>query len=109
MRWASRHYKITWVINIRKQHLEDVKHTKREGALRVLAGDSDTPIDYYIKANDPGVQEAKDLLAELKKKLRPRHTLHVWGFAAGLLLLMCSRGLEPALEILDWVKWLVTI
>jgi len=45
----------------------------------------------------------KTALATLQKKNIFRHKLHVWGFAVGLFFLICSRGLEPASRLVEWI------
>ena len=45
-----------------------------------------------------GSEEAKDQLSKLETKNNLKHWLHVNGFTLGLLLLMGSRGYEPAVR-----------
>ena len=42
------------------------------------------------------------------KKHSFRRGVHTWGFVVGLFFLICSRGLEPALGIVDWLRGFVT-
>ena len=99
MQWVPQLYRVAQAIITRKQNRDEAKRGKLRGEPCL----DNTPIDAYINKAELGVKDVEDQLAKLKKKSAVKYWLHVWGFAAGLFFLICSRGLDPALRIARWV------
>lgn len=104
MHWVPLAYKVAHAFVTRKGQLKEAKSRQNDGELHVVISEGNKmPIGEFIEKAEPGVKAVENQLAKLKKNSVVKYRLHVWGFAAGLFFLICSRGLDPALRIARWV------
>jgi len=104
MRWIPSAYNVAHVIDTREQNLKEAKIRQHQGEPYVVTSQDDKmPIDDFINRAEKGVEDVKKQFAGLENKNAVKYRLHVWGFAVGLFCLMCSRGLDPALRMAEWV------
>ena len=98
MRGAPFLYKVKDELIRREDARDDAKCGELKGQTRVRRGEEEISIGNFIADASERVKEAKDQLSKLETKNNLKHWLHVNGFTLGLLLLMGSRGYEPAVR-----------
>lgn len=104
MRWVPSLHRVLHAIGTREQNLNEAKSRQVQGEPYVVTSQGNQmPIDDFINRAEKGVECIKNQLTGLKNKDTIKYGLHVWGFAAGLSFLICSRGLDPGLRIAEWV------
>ncbi len=97
-------YKVYHAIVTRKGNLKEAKIRQDDGESGVITSEGNKiPISDFIKEDEKGIKVVENQFAEMEKKNALKYKLHVWGFAAGLFFLICSRGLDPALRMKEWV------
>lgn len=101
MRWIPSIHLCFHIITTREQNLKAATRRQSQGEQHVVTPQGNLPIDEFVTRAKKGVEAVNDQASELKKKTNIRYWLHVWGFAAGLFFLICSRGLAPASSIAE--------
>jgi hypothetical protein len=104
MRWVPSLHRAIHAIVTREQYVKEAKVRQEQGEPYVVTRqDNQMPINDFINKAEKGVEVVKKQLAGLENRDTVKYWLHVWGFAAGIFFLICSRGLDPALRITEWI------
>ena len=63
----------------------------------------DVPIEAYLRSVNEKISKAAAFQKTLSEKATLRYTIHRWLFVCGIVAIAGSRGLEPFLDLVDFI------